>query len=95
MLLFDWHALKPLLRFGGWILVASVVAMAGNFGLHIVISRQMGSEGLGLYFLAAALATGSILWFADQRFSLGLLQNLLIVFPQAANILKLPGIGQK
>ena len=35
---------------------AGVVAMAGNFGLRIVISRQLGAEGLGLYFLAAQLA---------------------------------------
>ena len=30
--------------------------MAGNFGLRLVISRQVGTEGLGLYFLAAQLA---------------------------------------
>jgi PST family polysaccharide transporter len=30
--------------------------MAGNFGLRIVVSRQLGAEGLGLYFLAAQLA---------------------------------------
>ncbi|MEO8355880.1 MAG: oligosaccharide flippase family protein [Chloroflexota bacterium] len=55
-LLFDWNAVQPLLKFGGWLLVTGVVAMAGNFGLRIVISRQMGAEGLGLYFLAAQIA---------------------------------------
>jgi PST family polysaccharide transporter/lipopolysaccharide exporter len=55
-LLFDWSAVKPLMKFGGWILMTGVIAMAGNFGLRIVISRQVGAEGLGLYFLAAQLA---------------------------------------
>jgi lipopolysaccharide exporter len=55
-LLFDWNAVKPLLKFGGWLLITGVVAMAGNFGLRIIISRQVGAEGLGLYFLAAQLA---------------------------------------
>jgi O-antigen/teichoic acid export membrane protein len=45
-----------LLKFGGWLLITGVIAMAGNFGLRIVISRQLGAEGLGLYFLAAQLA---------------------------------------
>ena len=55
-LLFDWNAVKPLLRFGGWLLVTGVLAMLGNFGLRIVISRQVGADGLGLYFLASSLA---------------------------------------
>jgi O-antigen/teichoic acid export membrane protein len=55
-ILFNWNAVKPLMKFGGWILVTGVIAMAGNFGLRIVISRQLGAEGLGLYFLAAQLA---------------------------------------
>jgi len=45
-----------LLKFGGWLLVTGVISMAGNFGLRIVVSRQLGAEGLGLYFLAAQLA---------------------------------------
>lgn len=55
-LLYEWNVVKPLMRFGGWILVTGVVAMAGNFGLRIIISRYVGAEGLGLYFLAAQLA---------------------------------------
>lgn len=55
-ILFDWSAVKPLMRFGGWLLITGVIAMAGNFGLRIVISRQVGAGGLGLYFLAAQLA---------------------------------------
>ena len=53
---FDWPAVKPLMKFGGWLLITGVIAMAGNFGLRIAISRQIGAEGLGLYFLAAQLA---------------------------------------
>lgn len=53
---FDWNAVKPLMKFGGWILFTGIISMAGNFGLRIVISRQVGVEGLGLYFLAAQLA---------------------------------------
>lgn len=55
-LLFSWNAVQPLLKFGGWLLITGVVAMAGNFGLRIIISRQVGADGLGLYFLAAQLA---------------------------------------
>ena len=53
---YDWRAVRPLLKFGGWLLVTGVVAMAGNFGLRLIISRQVGADGLGLYFLAAQLA---------------------------------------
>lgn len=55
-ILYDWHLVRPLLKFGGWLLITGVVAMAGNFVVRIVISRQVGAEGLGLYFLAAQLA---------------------------------------
>jgi len=55
-ILFDWKAVQPLMKFGGWLLVTAVVGMAGNFGLRIIISRQVGAEGLGLYSLAAQLA---------------------------------------
>lgn len=53
---FNWSAVKPLMNFGGWILVTGLVAMAGNYGLRIAISRQLGAEALGLYFLAVQLA---------------------------------------
>jgi PST family polysaccharide transporter len=55
-ILFEWKIVRSLLNFGGWLLVAGVVAMIGNFGLQIIISRELGAEGLGLYFLAAQLA---------------------------------------
>jgi O-antigen/teichoic acid export membrane protein len=54
--LFDWKSVQPLIKFGGWLLITGVAAMMGNFGLRIIISRQLGAEGLGLYFLAAQLA---------------------------------------
>ena len=55
-ILYNWHSVSPLLRFGGWLLITGILSMAGNFGLRLVISRQVGAEGLGLYFLAAQLA---------------------------------------
>lgn len=53
---YDWQSVKPLLKFGRWLLVTGIFAMAGNFGLRLLISRQVGAEGLGLYFLAVQLA---------------------------------------
>lgn len=53
---YNWLAVRPLFKFGGWLLVTAAIAMAGNFGLRIILSRQVGTEGLGLYFLAAQLA---------------------------------------
>jgi lipopolysaccharide exporter len=53
---FNWKAVQPLMKFGWWLLATSLIAMASNYGLRIVISRQLGAEGLGLYFLAVQLA---------------------------------------
>ena len=53
---FNWNAVRPLMNFGGWILVTGMAAMAGNYGLRVAISRQLGAEGLGLYFIAVQLA---------------------------------------
>jgi O-antigen/teichoic acid export membrane protein len=53
---FNWKAVQPLMNFGGWILVTGLVAMVGSYGLRIAISRQLGAEGLGLYFIAVQLA---------------------------------------
>jgi lipopolysaccharide exporter len=53
---YDWPSVRPLLKFGRWLLITGILAMIGNFGLRLVISRQVGAEGLGLYFLAAQLA---------------------------------------
>jgi PST family polysaccharide transporter len=53
---FHWQSVKPLLKFGSWLLITGIFAMVGNFGLRLVISRQVGAEGLGLYYLAAQFA---------------------------------------
>jgi len=55
-ILFNWRAVQPLMNFGWWVLITSLVSMAGNYGLRIAISRQLGAEGLGLYFIAVQLA---------------------------------------
>jgi O-antigen/teichoic acid export membrane protein len=53
---FNWKAASSLMNFGGWVFLTSLVAMAGNYGLRIAISRELGAEGLGLYFIAVQLA---------------------------------------
>jgi len=55
-ILFNWKAARSLMNFGGWVFLTSLVAMVGNYGLRIAISRQLGAEGLGLYFIAVQLA---------------------------------------
>jgi lipopolysaccharide exporter len=53
---FDQSAIRPLIRFGRWIFLTSLIVIAGNYVLQIVISRQLGTAELGLYVLAAQLA---------------------------------------
>ena len=55
-ILFHWKAAHSLMNFGGWVFLTSLIAMAGSYGLRIAISRQLGAEGLGLYFIAVQLA---------------------------------------
>jgi hypothetical protein len=38
--------------------------------------------------IGAILATGSILWFSDQRYSRGLIRDIAIVFPQIVSVFK-------
>jgi O-antigen/teichoic acid export membrane protein len=52
----DTESLAPLLRFGRWVFVRSLVALAGQGVLQLVISRQLGVAELGLYVLASRLA---------------------------------------
>jgi PST family polysaccharide transporter len=52
----DRHAARPLVRYGRWILLTSLIAISGGAVLRVVISRQLGAAELGLYFLAAKLA---------------------------------------
>lgn len=53
---FSWKEVQPLMHFGWWLFLTGLIAMASNYGMRIVISRQLGAEGLGLYFLAMQLA---------------------------------------
>lgn len=55
-LLFNFEAIQPLIRFGRWIFLRGLIAVAGGIILNIVISRKLGAAQLGLYFLAARLA---------------------------------------
>lgn len=55
-LTFDWRAIRPLIRYGRWIFLTSLVAVSGSAMLRVVISRQLGPTELGIYFLAARLA---------------------------------------
>ena len=52
----EWSTIKPLIRFGRWIFATGLVVMIGSYVLQVVISRQLGTAELGLYFLAAQLA---------------------------------------
>lgn len=45
-----------LIRYGRWIFLSGLVAVAGNYVLRVVVSRQLGAAELGIYFLAAKLA---------------------------------------
>ena len=73
---------KPLLA----ILVATVAGAAISY---LAIQVLPNIPGLVIASLLAALVIVSILWFSDQRFSLGLLRNIAVAFPQLASILKL------
>jgi O-antigen/teichoic acid export membrane protein len=55
-LLLDRIALEPLVRFGRWIFVTGLVAQLGSVTLRAVISRELGTAELGLFFLASSLA---------------------------------------
>jgi O-antigen/teichoic acid export membrane protein len=47
--------LGDLFAFGRWIWLAGVIALAGDFGLRMILSRRLGTAEVGLYFLAASL----------------------------------------
>jgi PST family polysaccharide transporter/lipopolysaccharide exporter len=55
-LAFDRGAAASLVRFGRWIFVSGLVGLAGRFVLQAVISRELGTVELGLYYLAARIA---------------------------------------
>jgi len=45
-----------LVRFGRWVLLASILSLVGTTTTQIVISRELGAAALGAYFLAAKVA---------------------------------------
>jgi O-antigen/teichoic acid export membrane protein len=47
---------RPLVRYGRWIFITSLIGVFGGVVLQVVISRRLGAVELGLYFLAAKLA---------------------------------------
>jgi O-antigen/teichoic acid export membrane protein len=47
--------LGDLFAFGRWIWIYGVIAVAGDFGLRMILSRRLGTAEVGLYFLAASL----------------------------------------
>jgi len=47
--------LGHLFAFGRWIWLCGVIALVGDFGLRMIVSRRLGTAELGLYFLAASL----------------------------------------
>jgi O-antigen/teichoic acid export membrane protein len=49
-------AIHPLIRYGRWLFLTGLVAIAASSLTQVVISRQLGPVELGLYFLAAKLA---------------------------------------
>jgi lipopolysaccharide exporter len=53
---FRWREVQPMMSFGWWLFVTGLIAMASSYGMRLVISRQLGADGLGLYFLAVSLA---------------------------------------
>jgi lipopolysaccharide exporter len=52
----DLTAVRPLIQFGRWIFLIGLIAVLGSSALQLVISRNLGTAELGLYFLAAKLA---------------------------------------
>lgn len=56
-LAFDPRVARELLQFGRWVLVGGVVGVVGDAVLRAVISRSLGTAEVGLYFLAAMLAS--------------------------------------
>jgi O-antigen/teichoic acid export membrane protein len=52
----DRHAARALVRYGRWIFLTGLIAVAAGALLRAVISRELGTAALGLYFLAAKLA---------------------------------------
>jgi O-antigen/teichoic acid export membrane protein len=55
-LLLNWAVARPIINFGRWIFLRGLISLVAGNVLRIVISRQIGAAGLGLYYLATQLA---------------------------------------
>ena len=71
-------------------LIAIFLATIAGAGIsYLAIHALPNIPGLVIASLLAVLVTGSILWFSDHRYSLGLVHNIAIAFPQLASFLKI------
>ncbi len=52
----DQQSTRALIHFGRWMFTIGLISLAGNSVLRLIISRELGTDQLGLYFLAAKLA---------------------------------------
>ena len=55
-LLLKWKTIKPLINFGRWIFATNLIVLTSGYLLRVLITRQFGSAGLGIYVLASQLA---------------------------------------
>jgi O-antigen/teichoic acid export membrane protein len=55
-LVLNWTLARPIINFGRWIFIMGLISLISGNVLRIVISRQIGVAGLGLYYLATQLA---------------------------------------
>jgi O-antigen/teichoic acid export membrane protein len=55
-ILLDGSAIRPLMRFGGWIFATALIGTLGNSMLQLAMGRRLGAAELGVYFLAGKLA---------------------------------------
>jgi O-antigen/teichoic acid export membrane protein len=71
------------------LLVIFIATLTGAGISYMAIHLLPNIPGLVIAGLLAVLVTGAILWFSDRRYSLGLVRNVAIAFPQIASILRI------
>ncbi len=52
----DLGAVRPLIQFGRWIFLMSVVGVAGSAMVNFAIAKKLGSAALGVYYVATKVA---------------------------------------
>lgn len=71
-------------------LFAILLATVGGTGISFLVIQLLPNiPGLVIAVLLAVLVTGSILWYFDQQYSLGLVRNIAVAFPQVASIFRI------